>query len=163
MTSSFQKAEDTPTGQLRNVGWFLKRARKECGVAQASLAKQVGISASTLSDIERGREWPPMPLFIAILRALGLPSWDPSDPVNVVHSLRNRRALGRLGLLEWMLTLTDEEMILFATRGYEAVELGRALDVLQGKPLPSSDGEPLTLLFPERLSGFRHRAQSEDD
>ena len=126
------------------------------------LANAVGISTSELSDIESGRVWPPMPLFIAILRALGLPSWDPTDPVNVVHTLRNRRALGRLGLLEWMLTLTDEEMTLFATRGYEAVELGRALDVLQGKPL-ASKGEPLTLLFPERLSGFRHRAQSEDD
>lgn len=130
-------------------------------MTQGALAKQVGISLSELSEIERGDAWPSMPLFLSILEALRLSRWDPTDPVNVVHSLRRERSLSRLGLLDWMLTLTDEEMILFSTRGYEAVELGRAMGLLHGKPLPSN-GEPLPLLFPEHLSGFRSRAQSED-
>lgn len=147
---------------LKNLGWFLRRARKERDMTQGFLAKRLGISPAEWSEIERGAKWPSMPLFLAALEALDLSRWDPTDPVNVVHSLRRERSLNRLGLLEWMLTLTDDEMVLFATRGYEAVELGRALDVLQGKPLPGN-GERLPLLFPERLQGFRNRAQTEDE
>ena len=144
-----------------NLGWFLRRARKERNFTQGALAKQVDISLEALSEIERGATWPSMALFLSILDALDLSRWDPTDPVNVVHSLRRERSLHRLGLLDWMLTLTDDEMILFSTRGYEAVELGRAMGVLHGRPLPTK-GEPLPLLFPEHLSGFRSRAQSED-
>jgi transcriptional regulator with XRE-family HTH domain len=148
--------------QLESLAWFIKRVRKERDVTQSQLAVELGITPEEVAEIEGGVTWPTLPQFLSILEALDLRRWDPTDPVNVVHILRSERSLRRLGLLEWMLSLTDDEMTLFATRGYEAVELSRALGVLQNKKLPNA-GEPLPLLFPERLSGFRHLAQSEED
>ncbi len=148
--------------QLESLAWFIKRVRKERDLTQSELAAKLGISAEEVAAIESGATWPTMAQFLSLLEALDVQRWDPTDPVRVVHTLRSERSLRRLGLLEWMLTLTDDEMTLFATRGYEAVELGRALGVLQNKKLPSA-GEPLPLLFPERLPGFRQRAQSEDE
>ena len=157
-----KSAKDPKASQLKNLGAFLKRVRKEKGITQDDLAKRVQASKSQISQIERGISWPSMPLFIAILDVLDLHRWDPTDPVHVVYGLRRRRSLSQLGLTEWMLTLTDEEMRLFCTRGYEAVELGRALGVLHGKPLPR-EGDPLPLLFPDRLARFRSLAHSEDE
>jgi len=148
--------------QLESLAWFIKRVRKERDVTQSQLATQLGISIEEVAEIESGVTWPTMQQFLSILDVLDLRRWDPTDPVNVVHILRSERSLRRLGLLEWMLTLTDDEMNLFATRGYEAVELSRALGVLHNKKFPNA-GEPLPLLFPEHLSGFRHRAQSEEE
>ena len=148
--------------QLKNLGSFLKRVRKERRMTQDELAKRLGVSKSQVSQIERGISWPSMPLFISMLDVLDLHRWDPTDPIQVVNELRRQRALSQLGLTDWILTLNDEETRLFATRGYEAVELSRALGVLHGKPLPRHDG-PLPLLFPDRLSRFRSRAHSEDE
>ncbi|MEM7437125.1 MAG: helix-turn-helix transcriptional regulator [Myxococcota bacterium] len=156
--------DDRPSlsAQLESLAWFIKRVRKERDISQAELASELGIEEDKVADIESGDVWPTMRQFIAIVQALDLRNWNPTSPVNVVHILRSERSLRRLGLLEWMLSLTDDEMTLFATRGYEAVELRRAVGVLQNKQLPDA-GEPLPLLFPERLSGFRNLAQSEDD
>ncbi|MGB5810516.1 MAG: helix-turn-helix domain-containing protein [Polyangiales bacterium] len=148
--------------QLKNLGAFIKRVRKERRITQDDLAKRLGVSKSQVSQIERGISWPSMPLYIAILDVLDLHRWDPTDPIHVVHELRRQRNLSQLGLADWILTLTEDEMRLFSTRGYEAVELSRALGVLHGKPLPSS-GERLPLLFPDRLARFRSRAHSEED
>lgn len=148
--------------QLKNLGSFLKRVRKERRITQDELAKRLGVSKSQVSQVERGITWPSMPLYIAILDVLDLHRWDPTDPVHVVNELRRQRGLSQLGLTDWILTLNDEEMRLFATRGYEAVELSRALGVLHGKPLPRHDG-PLPLLFPDRLAKFRSLAHSDDD
>lgn len=157
-----EKTEHTRAGQLKNLGAFLKRVRREKGITQDELAGRVEASKSQISQVERGISWPSMPLFIAILDALDLERWDPTDPVQVVYGLRRRRALRELGLSDWMLTLTDEEMKLFTTRGYEAVELSRALSVLHGKALPTA-GEPLPILFPNQLARFRARAHSDED
>ena len=148
--------------QLKNLGAFLKRVRKERRITQDELAKRLGVSKSQISQVERGISWPSMPLFISILDVLDLHRWDPTDPIHVVNELRRQRSLSQLGLTDWILTLNEEEMRLFATRGYEAVELSRALGVLHGKPLPRHD-EPLPLLFPDRLARFRSRAHSEDE
>ena len=148
--------------QLKNLGAFLKRARKERRITQDEIAKRLGVSKSQVSQIERGISWPSMPLFVSILDVLGLDRWDPTDPIQVVNELRRQRAMNQLGLTDWILTLDDEEMLLYATRGYEAVELSRALGVLHGKPLPRH-GEPLPLLFPEKLARFRNRAHTDEE
>lgn len=159
---SEKKTKAHRAAQLKNLGSFLKRVRKERRITQDELAKRLGVSKSQVSQIERGISWPSMPLFISMLDVLDLHRWDPTDPIHVVNELRRQRALNQLGLTDWILTLNDEETRLFSTRGYEAVELSRALGVLHGKPLPRHDG-PLPLLFPDRLSRFRSRAHSEDE
>ncbi|MEM7138969.1 MAG: helix-turn-helix transcriptional regulator [Myxococcota bacterium] len=150
--------------QLKNLGAFLKRARKERKLTQDDLAERIGVSKSQVSQIERGISWPSMPLFISILDVLDLRGWDPTDPVHVVNELRRQRTLRQLGLTDWILTLDEEETRLFSTRGYEAVELSRALGVLHGKPLPGHrHGEPLPLLFPDKLARFHNRAHSDEE
>ena len=54
------------------MGKNLVKRRHELGIGQGPLAKSIKISFKTLSNIENGRSWPSMPVYLAICRELQL-------------------------------------------------------------------------------------------
>lgn len=59
--------------QLPQVGARLRRARLRKGISLRSLARDLGVSASLLSQIETGKSQPSVSTLYAITTALGLP------------------------------------------------------------------------------------------
>lgn len=54
----------------RNVA----HSRDQLGKSQKDIASRVGISNKTLCGFEKGVSWPSMPVYVALCRALALPT-----------------------------------------------------------------------------------------
>lgn len=57
---------------MKNYREILKRKREKMGVSQYRLAKELGITQTFLSEIERGRKNPSLEQFFRICEALDI-------------------------------------------------------------------------------------------
>jgi len=64
--------QSEPTEDLKVFGETLRTMRESRKVRRVTLAKSVGVHYKTLANMEAGRFWPSMPVYIAICRALML-------------------------------------------------------------------------------------------
>lgn len=51
-------------------GGRVRKLRENRGIIQADLSRTLGISQKTLGGIEAGQNWPSLPVYIALCRAL---------------------------------------------------------------------------------------------
>ena len=58
------------------LGQRVKEARQRLGMSQQALARAVGVSQATISDIERGRSWPEEKTMIGLAKVLGIELTD---------------------------------------------------------------------------------------
>lgn len=74
------------------VAHAIKQQREQLGLTLRDLSARSGISASTISDIERGAKSPTISTLDALLQALGLPmsafTDSPMPPVSRIHVVR---------------------------------------------------------------------------
>lgn len=56
----------------KKVGQRIKTARKKAAFTQKSLAEAIGVTASTISTIERGIRAPSLEVFVNILNTVGV-------------------------------------------------------------------------------------------
>ena len=54
------------------VGKAIAEARKKCGLTQASVATQAGVSRSYLADVESGRTMPSLKCLLALSQVVAL-------------------------------------------------------------------------------------------
>jgi len=87
-----------------NMGERIRAARERQGMSLRALARDVGVSASMISQIENGKSRPSVSTLYAITTALGLPMQDvftsdaaePGAPTTVLGALGSARGI-RLG------------------------------------------------------------------
>lgn len=99
MKASALTLDETPLERqlLMQLGVRLKAARELQGISAVELARQVGISRTTLQAIERGLPSPSMGTYLAVMSALGLASdvallatgeadtVEPPPPIDMEH------------------------------------------------------------------------------
>lgn len=61
----------TTPAQLKNLARNLRARRQKMKMPRQALAEKVGISYPQLAHIENARNWPSMPVYLSLLRALG--------------------------------------------------------------------------------------------
>lgn len=64
----------TKPAELVKFGRRLARRRRDCCISQAQLAEKIGVSFNLVNNLERGQNWPSMPVYIAICRVLEIKS-----------------------------------------------------------------------------------------
>ncbi len=81
------------------VGERLREARQRRGVSVRSLARELGVSASLISQIETGKSQPSVSTLYAMTTALGISVEDvfASVPASEVRPARPRRSAGCRG------------------------------------------------------------------
>lgn len=62
-----------PGLDLEHLGNLVLSARKRCGLTQKELAKQTGLSAKTIQDIEKGQKRPNYQTLARLTKRLGIP------------------------------------------------------------------------------------------
>lgn len=70
--TSEENEEDNPEALRKNIGARLAMFRKLRGITQVSIAQQLGIHKSMLSNYEAGRSEPPFKHFVKICRILNV-------------------------------------------------------------------------------------------
>lgn len=58
--------------ELKALGDRISQVRETRGLSQTALAHLIGISNKTLENIEAGRNWPSLPVFIVLCKVLGV-------------------------------------------------------------------------------------------
>ena len=61
------------TPEMRRFGRQLRNRRKELRYTGVALCRLIGISSTNLSNIESGRNYPSLTVYLAICRSLELP------------------------------------------------------------------------------------------
>lgn len=147
------------THRLTAIGGFLRFFRKRLGLNQTTVAERIGVTKNTVSQIERGRQWPSMQTYLRFLDVLDLPRYDITDPHVVDGEFRRNEALRDLGLAEWYTSLNDEELRYGLVRAWEGVELMREME-RRGleHPFKKVGRAPLNLLAPEEIAERTDRA-----
>lgn len=56
---------------LKNMAMQVKKIRKEMGLTQTELAQKAGCSRSIVDHIERALNYPSLPVYLALCKALG--------------------------------------------------------------------------------------------
>jgi transcriptional regulator with XRE-family HTH domain len=79
MTSLDSRSDALGSDEVRRLGARLRVLRSQRGISARQLAKILGISASAVSQIERGVMQPSVTRLIAITEALGVPLADVFD------------------------------------------------------------------------------------
>ncbi|RXZ70139.1 helix-turn-helix domain-containing protein [Agromyces albus] len=79
MTSLAAPSDPMDSADVRSLGGRLRALRTARGISARTLAKSLGISASAVSQIERGVMQPSVSRLIAITDALGVPLADVFD------------------------------------------------------------------------------------
>jgi transcriptional regulator with XRE-family HTH domain len=150
---------DTMTGRLTAIGEFLRFFRRKLDLNQSAVAERVGVTKNTVSQIERGKQWPSMQTYLRFLDVLDLPGYDITDPHRVEGEFRRAEALRDLGLMEWYASLNDEELRYGMVRAWEGVELMREME-RRGleHPFKRVGRAPLKLLAPEEIAERTNRA-----
>lgn len=67
-----EKLKWTLPREQKILGEELLAHRNSRGLSQTALAHLVGISNKTLENIESGRNWPSLPVYIVICKVLGI-------------------------------------------------------------------------------------------
>lgn len=78
------------TGMFGRTGQVLAQARRELGLTQKQLAERAGVSDTSLSGYERGKQLPTLPILEKVLDALGL---DAQEFGRRLRTGRGRRSL----------------------------------------------------------------------
>lgn len=86
---SRKRHNETSKGLMLSFGLNVRVGRKQCGLSQEYLAKQVGLTRTSLVNMEQGRQWVNIKTLVDISEALGL---SVSDLVPVNMSLSKVRA-----------------------------------------------------------------------
>lgn len=55
----------------QDIGRVIRAARRECGWTQQQFAQSVGVGQPTVSELERGLNWPGIPTLVRYAQALG--------------------------------------------------------------------------------------------
>jgi transcriptional regulator with XRE-family HTH domain len=149
------------TERLEALGKFLRFHRRERGLTQDDAAGAVGVSKNTVSQIERGQQWPSMQTYLRLLDVLELSDYDATDLL-VLDGHRRRRAAARdMGLDAWWSSLNDTELRYGLSRAWEGIELMREME-RRGLEHPFRRmyrrAETLDLLAPEEIEERTQRA-----
>jgi transcriptional regulator with XRE-family HTH domain len=89
MTSLAARSDPTDSDDVRSLGGRLRALRTARGMSARTLAKSLGISASAVSQIERGVMQPSVSRLIAITDALGVPLADVFDDADDTRDERH--------------------------------------------------------------------------
>lgn len=79
-----------------SIGVVIRRRRVAVGLTQGALARQVGLQRSSISNIESGRQIPPIPVFYQLCAVLGLEPGQALPPLEDV-STRGKTWSGYVG------------------------------------------------------------------
>ncbi len=72
--------------ELKTFGRIMKARRLDLKMSHADLARAIGVSASQVSNMERGDNYPSLPVYVALCFALGyvkIPLLEKRTPPNV--------------------------------------------------------------------------------
>lgn len=58
----------------REIGWRIRKERDELGFSQADLAQEIGLTRTSIVNIEAGRQRLPIHMLYAVAHALGVPA-----------------------------------------------------------------------------------------
>lgn len=149
------------TERLEALGKFLRFYRRECGLKQDDVASAVGVSKNTVSQIERGQQWPSMQTYLRLLDVLKLSDYDATDLLVIDGHRRRREAARDMGLDAWWSSLNDVELRYGLVRAWEGIELMREME-RRGLEHPfkrvRSDVDKLALLAPDEIHERTRRA-----
>jgi transcriptional regulator with XRE-family HTH domain len=101
------RATDTPTSSPQRLGTIIRDQRLLTGMAQAELARRVGVTPSALSQIERGVRGPSGDTLMRVWEVLGVP-FGPSVPTETGYRIERRSGRERPRLQEG---LTGERLV----------------------------------------------------
>lgn len=79
--------------ELKILGEQVRTLRKARNLSQTALAALIDMSNKTLDNVEKGRNWPSMPVYIALCRVLDLgvpPLLDPFEAQSLARMTRER-------------------------------------------------------------------------
>ncbi len=65
----------------KQIGSRIKLRRTKIGITQIELAKRVGLSRTSIANIEAGHQSPPLPVFYNICQELG------AEPISILPAL----------------------------------------------------------------------------
>lgn len=65
-----------PRDFMADFGAAVRRLREQRGITQAELAERVGLGRTSMTNLERGRQNPPLSLLPELARALGVTALD---------------------------------------------------------------------------------------
>lgn len=119
---------DAMTARLAALGRFFRFYRRQMGLRQDDVAERVQVSKNTISQIERGKQWPSMQTFLRVVDALELHDFDPTDQVVLEGIHRRAEVMRELGLESWFASLNDEELSYGFVRAWEGVEMMREME-----------------------------------
>lgn len=116
------------TDRLEALGGFFRFYRRERGLKQDELADRVGVSKNTISQIERGRQWPSMQTYLRLLDELELPRYDVTNQLATESNYRRWEVTREMGLEAWFDSLRDDEIRYAFVRAWEGIELMREME-----------------------------------
>ena len=119
---------DATTQRLNALGRFLRFYRRLRELKQDEVAERVGVSKNTISQIERGQQWPSMQTYLRMLDALQLENYDATNHAVLEGSHRRAEVMKELGLKSWFDSLNDDELRYGFMRAWEGVELMREME-----------------------------------
>ena len=89
-------AQTTDSTNLSGIGRRIAEIRREVGLTQEQLAEKAEISVVHLSNIERGKKWPGLPVLIRIAEALEIATdWILRANVPGTYAVANEK-IGKL-------------------------------------------------------------------
>jgi len=149
----------TMTDRLSTLGDFFRFSRRRKNLKQDEVAELVGVTKNTVSQIERGKQWPSMQTYLRFLDVLNQGCYDVTDHAIVDGSCRRVEVLNELGLSDWFDSLNEDELRYAFVRAWEGVELMREME-RRGleHPMKRLSRAPLKLLAPEEISERTKRA-----
>ena len=148
------------TEKISALGQFFRFYRRQRGLKQSELAERVEVSKNTISQIERGQQWPSMQTYLRLIDALELESYDATNHKIMEQSHRRAEVMRSLGIESWYDSLSDEELKYGFMRAWEGIELMREME-RRGLEHPSKNQlrapARLELLAPDEISERTHR------
>ncbi len=65
-----RRKNETLPNEMAGLGTAIRERRLQLGLSQKEFAGRIGIPTSTMNNIEVARNWPSLPVYITICRAL---------------------------------------------------------------------------------------------
>ena len=100
---------------LKKIGSFLKKLRKEKGITQEELAEKIGIGTSNISYIENGKFAPSIENFAKIAEVLGV---EPSE----LYKFSHHKTLDEIKQEFFQAMETDEHLLKLMYKIYLALK-----------------------------------------
>ena len=149
------------TKKLIALGHFIRFFRRHRGLKQDELAAKVEVSKNTISQIERGQQWPSMQTYLRLIDALQLPNYDVTNHSILEENYIRSEIMSELGLESWYESLNADELRYGMVRAWEGIELMRELE-RRGLEHPSKRQQrtstKLELLAPQEIEERTQRA-----